>query len=172
MVPLQYETHCNTKQETIRWETTVTRGNTSAALPRSHKCPTAAAPAPVRKHGSLALAFPPRTPPGRSAVSKGALPHLSLRSPDSRSAATALPIALRTTPPVHTEPPVAGAPLPAPCAQRTTSPRDPLLSALLAMAHVSVFWCFLRCFAANAHLTYPAIVWWQPPYLQLASRSL
>jgi hypothetical protein len=39
---------------------------------------------------------PPRTPPGRSAVSKAALPRLSLRSTDSRSAATALPVALRT----------------------------------------------------------------------------
>ena len=57
--------------------------NTSAALGQSHNCPTAAAPAPVRKHGSLSLAFPPRTPHGRSAVYKRPLPGVKLRFIDS-----------------------------------------------------------------------------------------
>ncbi len=57
-----------------------------------------AAHPPIRKQGSLALAFPPRTPPDRSAVSKAALPQLSLRSTDSRSVAPTPPDALRTTP--------------------------------------------------------------------------
>jgi hypothetical protein len=49
---------------------------------------------------------PPRTPPGRSAVSKAALPRLPLCSTASRSA-------------------VAIAPFPAPCAQTTTRPSAP-----------------------------------------------